>query len=853
MKKFIKVFILIGIAVVCLTACTEDLPYVEEEDAPIAVTSVDKTGTDGIVDTYKISFSDGSTTTFTVTNVIDGEKGETGETGTSITSIEKTGTEGVIDTYTISFSDGSATTFTLTNGVDGEQGISVVSIEKTGTDGVVDTYTINFSDGTTTTFIITNGEDGATGEIGETGKSGVSVTSIEKSGTEGLTDTYTIYFSDGTTTTFTLTNGEDGDTPYIGENGNWWIDENDTGVLADYSQDNRLISDGLIYSVATVGGKSGMMVCDYTGTDTNVNIPNFIGSIPVIGIYKDAFISNTQITTISLSENILWLESDVFGGCTSLNYVDFNNCKLTELPEEAFFNTAISEIEIPNSVIKIGDNCFNYTPLTKINYENITYYGESSLSTYMGDYIYLSDKVEYVGENAFEYTYVYTQHDGIPENWSGSIDGQNDEDNMLVMKNCSKNDEYIYSKDVAGVTIYKYLGDESRLEIPSTIDDSPVTKIGYGFNSYNLEYADYIKNEVELDYNEQIDLFMQLQEVKIPNTVTSLDYMSFYCFGTMIYIPSSVEKMWYGVGYNDISYGTSYLAFENETCPIMKEYFVDDDSSDDETADWLEEIAVQLRIGYDIDYTKLEYNQEEQTYYYNEGDNYSLFAIMNLKLECLEISDKFNEKPITFIRPYAISNLYNLKSIIIKDGVDKIKSYGISNLNLNYIGISDSVSIINANGINIDCEYYYIKFNNKPSEWDSYWCGSEDVNEIYGVNVDNLAYNEDFFYLKEDSKIALIRYLGTSNIINIPESIDEIEVYKIKTNFLETKYFDVYIPINIQIIEDKAFVATYYYSSNMYCAAESKPENWDDNWYYNTYANNSNSYVNKNWSYVSEN
>ncbi|MFA6843449.1 MAG: hypothetical protein WCR33_03510, partial [Bacilli bacterium] len=112
MKKFIKVFILIGIAVVCLTACTEDLPYVEEEDAPIAVTSVDKTGTDGIVDTYKISFSDGSTTTFTVTNVIDGEKGETGETGTSITSIEKTGTEGVIDTYTISFSDGSATTFT---------------------------------------------------------------------------------------------------------------------------------------------------------------------------------------------------------------------------------------------------------------------------------------------------------------------------------------------------------------------------------------------------------------------------------------------------------------------------------------------------------------------------------------------------------------------------------------------------------------------------------------------------------------------------------------------------------------------------------------------------------------------
>jgi hypothetical protein len=51
-----------------------------------------------------------------------GEKGDKGDTGDSVTvvSVEKTGTEANIDTYTITFSDGSTSTFTVTNGADGE-------------------------------------------------------------------------------------------------------------------------------------------------------------------------------------------------------------------------------------------------------------------------------------------------------------------------------------------------------------------------------------------------------------------------------------------------------------------------------------------------------------------------------------------------------------------------------------------------------------------------------------------------------------------------------------------------------------------------------------------------------------
>lgn len=71
--------------------------------------------------------------------------------GKSIQKIEKTGTVGLIDTYTITYSDGSTSTFDVTNGN------GIASVAKTGTAGLVDTYTITFQDGSTSTFTVTNG------------------------------------------------------------------------------------------------------------------------------------------------------------------------------------------------------------------------------------------------------------------------------------------------------------------------------------------------------------------------------------------------------------------------------------------------------------------------------------------------------------------------------------------------------------------------------------------------------------------------------------------------------------------------------------------------------------------------
>lgn len=81
-----------------------------------------------------------------------GNVGPTGLTGNGISSITKTGTSGLVDTYTITYTNGNTTTFNVSNG----NGID--RIEKTATVGNKDTYTIYFTNGSTTTYEVSNGE-----------------------------------------------------------------------------------------------------------------------------------------------------------------------------------------------------------------------------------------------------------------------------------------------------------------------------------------------------------------------------------------------------------------------------------------------------------------------------------------------------------------------------------------------------------------------------------------------------------------------------------------------------------------------------------------------------------------------
>lgn len=145
------------------------------------IISIEKTSTSGNIDTYTITYTDDTTSTFEVINGIDGTDGR------GIVSIEKTGTTGLVDTYTITYTDNTTSTFNVANGK------GITNIEKISTNLLIDTYRISFNDGTTQDYEVTNGK---------------GIVSIQKTSTEGLTDIYTITYNDETTATFNVVNGK---------------------------------------------------------------------------------------------------------------------------------------------------------------------------------------------------------------------------------------------------------------------------------------------------------------------------------------------------------------------------------------------------------------------------------------------------------------------------------------------------------------------------------------------------------------------------------------------------------------------------------------------------------------------
>ena len=242
MKKVSKIFALLLLTfafIFGLSSCQNNAPYIGENgnwwvgDTDLGVPAQGPKGDQGEQGPQGEKGDQGE----------QGLPGEIGPVGNSITviSVEKTNTDGLIDTYTITFSDNSTATFTVTNGTNN----AITNIELTETQGLIDTYTITFSNGTTKSFTVTNGKEGKD----------LTVLSIELKSSEGLIDTYVINYSDNSKFEFVVSNGQHGLTPYIGENGNWWIDDTDTGVLADWEKANNIpltiYSSGLQYETKT--------------------------------------------------------------------------------------------------------------------------------------------------------------------------------------------------------------------------------------------------------------------------------------------------------------------------------------------------------------------------------------------------------------------------------------------------------------------------------------------------------------------------------------------------------------------------------------------------------------------------
>lgn len=101
-----------------------------------------------------------------------GDPGDKGDTGNGISKIEKTGTSGNVDTYTVTYTDGTTFSYTVTNGANGKDG-------NPGKDGVSPTVTMEKTDkGVVITIVDADGTESAMLRDGEVTGGHTVITSV---------------------------------------------------------------------------------------------------------------------------------------------------------------------------------------------------------------------------------------------------------------------------------------------------------------------------------------------------------------------------------------------------------------------------------------------------------------------------------------------------------------------------------------------------------------------------------------------------------------------------------------------------------------------------------------------------
>ncbi len=99
--------------------------------------------------------------------------------------------------------------------------------------------------------------------------------------------------------------------------------------------------------------------------DKSVTLPGKVNGKTVYGIYSSAFISNTDIESVIISEGITTIGGTAFLSCKNLKSVKFPST-LKTIERNAFTGCALSEIKLPEGLTTIGKSAFGGNDFTRL-------------------------------------------------------------------------------------------------------------------------------------------------------------------------------------------------------------------------------------------------------------------------------------------------------------------------------------------------------------------------------------------------------------------------------------------------------------------------------------------------------
>ena len=246
-------------------------------------------------------------------------------------------------------------------------------------------------------------------------------------------------------------------------------------VFTAYSQQYDSESD---FTVETINGGKAVRITGYAGKNTEVRIPPRIRNLPVTEIGKRAF-GDKGLTSVIIPNGVISIGDLAFIE-NRLNSVTIPNTVTIIMPA-AFAANRLNSVIIPNSVREIGESAFQANNISEITIgSNITIYSD----TFDNGFVEFYSASGRIGKT-------YKRNSGF---WCDFF-----ENGFAVI---TLNNE-------KSVQIIGYSGTNTNIQIPSLINNLPVTSIGNG--AFGRK---------------------RLDSVVIPNSVTTISSNAF--FGSVI-------------------------------------------------------------------------------------------------------------------------------------------------------------------------------------------------------------------------------------------------------------------------------------------------------------------------------